>query len=580
MNTWRLPTCMLFGAVMATGCAAHSPSTPTSDPPYSSCAKGDSCARGLSGDLFCEATILPAASGYSGSFCTTGCEDDYDCPVDTAHPNNFLACVNGQCYLTCNSFACPYGGQRCFDATDLIGKAVRICAPHDNSAGTSVTTGTTTGTPAIISFTAAPGTISAGQSSTLRWTVMGATTLSIDQGIGSVLGETLQVVTPNQSTTYRLTLNGSLTADATVVVTGAGLTGGFTATGSMTVARTGHTATLLPNGKVLMVGGGGRTPELYDPGSGTFTATGSTTVYRYLHTATLLANGKVLIAGGWNASAAVTSAELYDPSVGTFAPTGSMTVPRYLNTATLLLDGKVLVAGGGDASAELYDPTSGTFAVTGSMRWSKAGETATLLSNGKVLIFGGTGSLPSAELFDPSTGTFAAATPTAARVYQTATSLLDGKVLIAGGGGTSAERYDPAEATFAATGSMSLDRYLDTATLLPNGNVLISGGWNGSAGELTSVELYDPGTGTFAAGGNMTVGRYGHTATLLGTGKVLIAGGESGVNGLSVNSAELYDAPPPVSTEPGPDAATSNGDDAAVTPDGGTATDAGDAEAM
>ena len=115
-----------------------------------------------------------------------------------------------------------------------------------------------------------------------------------------------------------------------------------------------HTATLLPNGKVLVAGGynGGAltSAELYDPASGTWTATGSLNTARYDHTATLLPNGKVLVAGGISNGSDLTSAELYDPASGTWTATGSLNTARYEHTATLLPNGKVLVAGGYVAS--------------------------------------------------------------------------------------------------------------------------------------------------------------------------------------------------------------------------------------
>ena len=103
--------------------------------------------------------------------------------------------------------------------------------------------------------------------------------------------------------------------------------------------------------------------------------TGSMSTARWLHTATLLPDGKVLVAGGQEASseAAIATAELYDPATGTWNSTGSMNEARWSPTATLLPDGKVLVAGGGlrvavvTASAELYDPATGTWSYTGSM---------------------------------------------------------------------------------------------------------------------------------------------------------------------------------------------------------------------
>jgi len=124
----------------------------------------------------------------------------------------------------------------------------------------------------------------------------------------------------------------------------------FEETGSLATARYFHTATLLPNGKVLVAGGAiGYTPlasaELYDPATGTWTATESLHTARFFHTATLLPNGKVLVAGGAG-NGYLASAELYDPATETWTATGSLHTARDLHTATLLPNGKVLVAGG------------------------------------------------------------------------------------------------------------------------------------------------------------------------------------------------------------------------------------------
>ncbi len=341
--------------------------------------------------------------------------------------------------------------------------------------------------------------------------------------------------------------------------------GTFVPTGSNGTARYGHTATLLPNGKVLVAGGYNNidgyltSAELYDPATGTFSPTGSMGTARFNPSATLLPNGKVLLAGGiLGPSGHNSSAELYDPASGTFSPTGSMGTARSVHTANLLPSGKVLVVGGennsgGLASAELYDPATGTFGPTGVMGTARRIHTATLLPNGRVLVSGGAnnsgGSLASAELYDPATGTFS---PTGSmggiRYAHVATLLPNGMVFVAGGNDTStypgtsltsAELYDPATETFSATGSMGTARGGGhTATLLPNGEVLVAGGGNNS-GSLASAELYDPATGTFSATGSMSTARFVYTATLLTNGKVLVAGGFNNTDG-HLASAEVY----------------------------------------
>src|ERR1035441_918270 len=196
----------------------------------------------------------------------------------------------------------------------------------------------------------------------------------------------------------------------------------WTTNSPMIAARYGHTVTLLPNGKLLAAGGCSTnlipsinylsTAELYDSASGTWTITGAQVAPRAYHTATLLPGGKVLIVGGYNSSSGLlSSAELYDPASGTWTPTGALATAREYHTATLLPNGMVLVVGGETnqivignrslTSAELYDPATGKWTPTGPLKFGRYQHTATLLQNGKVLVAGGSGYSPTtaAELY-------------------------------------------------------------------------------------------------------------------------------------------------------------------------------------
>lgn len=330
-------------------------------------------------------------------------------------------------------------------------------------------------------------------------------------------------------------------------------TGMWTNTGAMNVARMEYTATLLPNGDVLVAGGQGigivASSELFDPATQAWTMTSSMNAARHGHTSTLLPNGQVLVAGG---DGGENSAELYDLTTGLWTLTNPMTTNRFNPTATLLPDGKVLVAGGFDmngpfASAELYNPTTRTWTATGPMNEARYEHTATLLPNEKVLVAGGYSGfsfMASAELYDPANGTWTRINPlTTARGSHAATLLQDGRVLIAGGASdtnmlSSTELFDPVTDTWTNSGALNFARDLFAALLLPDGKVLITGGYDGTYA-LASAELYDPATGEWTVTGALNTPRYDHTMTLLPSGRVLIAGG---VNSKGVvSSTELYD---------------------------------------
>lgn len=278
---------------------------------------------------------------------------------------------------------------------------------------------------------------------------------------------------------------------------------------------------------------------------------------RAAHTATVLPDGRVLVAGGFVEKGSARGAEIYESGAARFSPLPPMLTTRLSHTATLLPDGKVLIAGGyGDrtttlATAEVFDPATSTFAPTGSLMAARADHIAVLLKSGKVLIAGGLGPdwnfLSSAELYDPATGRFSpTGSLTAARESHVAVRLLDGRVLIAGGHNgrrgnltllASAEVYDPAVGLFSRVGDMRVRRHKHDAVLLADGEVLITGGSDerDDRGVYSSSELFDPTTTRFASGAAMILGRYKHagTSVVLPSGLVLIAGGAP--------QAETYD---------------------------------------
>ncbi|WP_437998585.1 kelch repeat-containing protein [Sorangium sp. So ce185] len=275
-------------------------------------------------------------------------------------------------------------------------------------------------------------------------------------------------------------------------------------TGSMKHARARHTATLLSSGEVLVVGGdvesaheiGGvdlETAELYHPETGTWTDVASMHLARTGHTATLLRSGKVLVVGGGKNTFFTDSVELYDPESDRWDLMAPMDDPRAGHEATLLSNGKVLVAGGSYvpgayATAQLYDPEADRWEFTKEpMNHARSGLTMTPLLNGEVLVAGGRHRdgtwIASAERYDPGTGRWRLTSPmNRGRVSYTASLLPDGMVLFAGGLTdnffylSSAERYDPAANTWTVTTPMSSPRVGHTATRLSSGQVLVAGG--------------------------------------------------------------------------------------------------------
>jgi len=316
---------------------------------------------------------------------------------------------------------------------------------------------------------------------------------------------------------------------------------------AMAVPRASHTATPLPGGRVLIVGGcvvdhcdgpAGADSELFDPATGRFTPGPPLSVPRAGHTATALADGRVLVVGGFSGERQppLATAEVYSPATGRFEPTGPVSVRRAEHTATRLRDGRVLIAGGANGSnvlagAEIYDPSTGRFAAAASLPGPRSIHGATLLGDGRVLVAGGQSArgslLDTAAVYDPATDSWREVGRLDAPKYKLALAPLpDGGALLVGGQTsddrdarlTRTERFDPGSGTFAPGPQMAEPRYKisDAVVTLPDGRVLIAGG--------TGAETYAAGT-LRVIGSVPGPERQFPAVAVLPDGRVLITGG-------------------------------------------------------
>ncbi len=330
-------------------------------------------------------------------------------------------------------------------------------------------------------------------------------------------------------------------------------------TSSMNVPRSGHTATLLRDGTVLIAGGMLRngdfssTAEIFDPKTNQFSPVKDMLLGRVGAAAAVLPSGKVLIVGGWYET---DEAEIYDPATRSFAATGRMSERRARPTATVLRDGTVLITGGesdsnrmvATNSAEVYDAHSGKFTRVGAMHTGRLAHTATLLQDGRVLVAGGGTArkqvTETAEIYDPKTRIFSvAAKMSVPRYKHTAVLLNDGTVLIAGGSDAgdwetaynTAEIYNPRTNTFAPAGKMAEGRFkLPPEAVLLTHEVLFFGGAPGAA-------LYDEHSKEFRdIAGAPDTERFYPSETLLKDGRVLLAGGYPKHSDAATRSAWLY----------------------------------------
>jgi hypothetical protein len=350
---------------------------------------------------------------------------------------------------------------------------------------------------------------------------------------------------------------------------------GFRLTAPLASPRSGHTATLLADGRVLAVGGEDivtrdplRSVEVFDPETETWNSGSPLPEPRSNHRAVLLADGRVLVMGGGRSApigaasgvAVLSSALLYDAEQDRWTTTGSMLEGRSHFEALLLPSGKVLVAGGGSdrhdngsectgspncgplgdtlASAELYDPEAGTFSATGSMRESRSLFTLTMLSAGQVIAAAGMNDsregFRSTEVYGPESDSWHDGPQLASeeRVFHSAASLPSGRLLI--GGGKLPDTHMLAtvdvvdlDGRAMVAPSLSIPHTVGRFVELESGRVLSVGGFQcpNPCTPIGDVEVFDEQTMSWSQLPPLQAQRAGHTATRLADGRVLVVGG-------------------------------------------------------
>jgi N-acetylneuraminic acid mutarotase len=347
---------------------------------------------------------------------------------------------------------------------------------------------------------------------------------------------------------------------------------------SLQDARQHHTASLLNDGRVLVVGGRGAdglstlaSCELFDPKKSRWSACAPLKVARSHHAATALLDGKLLVTGGTTHMSvdgnsrfvALSSAELYDPKTNSWTVLAPMNDARNGHTATLLLDGTVLVVGGAReqrvhlTSVERFDPKTNTWTREEPLDVARWLHSAVRNSEGDVIVVGGRSnaaqngvgpgvSIPDVERFDVKNGEWKTLPPMSEPRQRTAViaEASDAGVIVIGGQTASsstnyAEQWGPGLAEWKAFEnhlSMSLSSH--TGTRLPNGDLVVIGGEPPNSVDTTRVQRWLVASKQWCLAGELLTGRKAHSATLLDDGRVLVVGGTS--SGLPEKSSELW----------------------------------------
>lgn len=285
--------------------------------------------------------------------------------------------------------------------------------------------------------------------------------------------------------------------------------------------RATHQLVATGTGRLLAIGGcvqpgceagpASATVDIIDAATMKLVGTGHLLAGRIQPSAAVLPDGRVLVLGGWVAGRVSATTEIFDPATGKSTAGPTMAAPRNAPAVARLTDGRILIAGGYDgndvrADAEIFDPSSGRLTVTGPLAAARSGATATSLADGRVLIAGGgrpdrepRRALASAELFDPVTGRFGASGAMAQGRYKHgALRLPNGDILLVGGSDIrdydgklrSVERFDVAAGQFVPAGNLADPRFkiADGLLLLPGNRVLVAAG-------DTAPEIFDVASG-------------------------------------------------------------------------------------
>jgi hypothetical protein len=257
-------------------------------------------------------------------------------------------------------------------------------------------------------------------------------------------------------------------------------------------ARSGHTATPLPDGRLLLVGGftasedfATKAAELLDPRTGAWADAGALPKAATGHTATLVDGGRVLVVGGRTGTldSLKSTTQVARWEAGAFRALGALAVGRAWHAATRLDDGRVLVTGGRTAdepltSAEIVDPVAGVASATaGPLLAARSRHASAILPSGRVLVAGGVdGSgapVPTAEIFDPEAGTFRAVARGIAPIAGDTRAIVlpSGAVLLVGD--LVSYRYDEAADELTLAGDAPTRTF--GGVVLPGGRRLVCG---------------------------------------------------------------------------------------------------------